>query len=92
MARMFINIFKDKLATDSSRMSSYLNLFLKTEVTCIPKLLRSYMGEYYNNALCNGATWMFILWCVLHIAFDKLIDAFLKKLRYREYVRIRLKK
>ncbi|XP_018579054.1 uncharacterized protein LOC108917099 isoform X2 [Anoplophora glabripennis] len=72
-------------------MTSYINLFLKTEVTCIPKLLKNYIGDYYNNALFNGATWVFVLWCVLHIIFDKLIDAFLKKLRYREYVRLRLR-
>ncbi|KAJ8944705.1 hypothetical protein NQ318_007918 [Aromia moschata] len=85
---MFIHYEKPRL--NSSKMS-YINLFLKTELTCVPKLLKNYLGNYYNNALCNGATWVFALWCVLHIIFDKVVDAFLRKVRYKEYVRLRLR-
>ncbi|XP_044262545.1 uncharacterized protein LOC123010002 [Tribolium madens] len=71
-------------------MESYINLFLKTELTIIPRLLDKYIGNYYNNTLCNGTTWMFACWCILHVFFDNLLNAFLKRIKYREYIRVRL--
>lgn len=55
-------------------MVSYINLFLKTEITCLPKILTKYFGDYYNNALCNGVTWIFVLWCVVHGLFEMLLE------------------
>lgn len=52
------------------KMSSYWITFLKTEITCIPRLLNKYAGEYYNNAAINGATWTFFLWCLAHCTSD----------------------
>lgn len=54
------------------KMSSYINTFLKTEITCIPRLLHKYAGEYYNNTATNGATWLFFAWCLLHCTFNSL--------------------
>nr|XP_023014343.1 uncharacterized protein LOC111504086 isoform X1 [Leptinotarsa decemlineata] len=87
---MFINRISEQLKPFSHKMP-YLNSFFKTEVTCIPKILRKCFGDYYNNSLSNGATWIFMLWSALHITFETCIDTILKKLRYREYVRIRLR-
>lgn len=56
------------------KMNSYVSLFLKTEITCIPHIITKYFGDYYNNAICNGATWVFVLWCILHGTFDKLLE------------------
>ncbi|XP_019871586.1 uncharacterized protein LOC109599971 [Aethina tumida] len=71
-------------------MSSYIDLFLKTELTCIPRLIHKYAGSYYNNGLCNGATWLFVLWCCLHLLFDWFLKAFLRKVKYKEYISDRL--
>ncbi|EFA12399.1 hypothetical protein TcasGA2_TC016401 [Tribolium castaneum] len=71
-------------------MESYINLFLKTEITILPSLLDKYVGNYYNNTLCNGATWMFASWCILHVFFDNFLNALLKRMKYKEFIRARL--
>lgn len=53
---------------------SYVTLFFKTELTCIPSILSKWLGDYYNNALCNGATWVFLLWWILHTGFNKFLN------------------
>ncbi|RZC35322.1 uncharacterized protein BDFB_007220 [Asbolus verrucosus] len=73
-------------------MASYINIFLKTEITVIPRLLDKYIGKYYNNTLCNGAAWMFLSWYLLHVVFDDLLNALLRRMKYKEYLRIRLKR
>lgn len=55
-------------------MVSHINFFLKTELTCIPKILTKYFGDYYNSAICNGGTWLFVLWIILHGMFEKLME------------------
>lgn len=49
--------------------SYYLGLFLKTEITCIPQFIDKYAGKYYNNALGNGASWLFLMWYLLHYSY-----------------------
>ncbi|XP_064214188.1 uncharacterized protein LOC103314794 isoform X3 [Tribolium castaneum] len=82
------NLFLPHLGTTS--MESYINLFLKTEITILPSLLDKYVGNYYNNTLCNGATWMFASWCILHVFFDNFLNALLKRMKYKEFIRARL--
>lgn len=55
-------------------MSSYINTFLRTEITCIPQILDKYVGKYYNNKLTNGATWMCFIWIVIHLIFDESLN------------------
>jgi hypothetical protein len=73
-------------------MESFVTTFLKTEITAIPRLLDKYIGKYYNNTLCNGATWMLFLWYILHVIFDSLLNALLRRMKYKEYIRIRLQR
>lgn len=71
-------------------MYTYVNLFLKSEITCIPRLLSKYIGSYYNNTLCNADTWMFVIWCGLHAIYNTFLNAFLRKLRFKQYLRDRM--
>ncbi|KAF2885302.1 hypothetical protein ILUMI_20868 [Ignelater luminosus] len=73
-------------------MSTYVKAFLETEITVIPQIMDRYIGKYYNNALYNGITWMIFILHVIHFVFDLSVNALLKKMRFKEYVRIRLRK
>ncbi|XP_044761421.1 uncharacterized protein LOC123318752 [Coccinella septempunctata] len=64
---------------------------LNTEFTYIPQVLSKYFGKYYSNALCNGCTWLFFIWYILHIGLDYALNEILRKMKYKEYNRIRLK-
>ncbi|CAH1100370.1 unnamed protein product [Psylliodes chrysocephalus] len=88
---MFINKLKTpSIESNAYSKMSYVTLFFKTELTCIPSILSKWLGDYYNNALCNGATWVFLLWWILHTGFNKFLNALLKKLKFKEYERDRL--
>ncbi|XP_063913002.1 uncharacterized protein LOC135129687 [Zophobas morio] len=78
--------------TNLTLMQSFFGFFLKTEVTFIPGLLDKYIGNYYNNTLCNGATWMFLGWFLLHAIFDSVLNGLLRKMKCQKYVRTRLQK
>lgn len=58
------------------KMGACINTFLKTEITFIPGLLEKCFGKYYNNTLCNGATWMTLFWYFLHVFFDQFLNVF----------------
>ncbi|CAG9865168.1 unnamed protein product [Phyllotreta striolata] len=88
---MFINKLKDQpIDTITYSKMSFITLFFKTELTCIPNILAKWLGDYYNNALCNGATWVFLLWWMLHMGFNKCIAALLKRLSFKHHERDRL--
>ncbi|GJQ84333.1 hypothetical protein Trydic_g5271 [Trypoxylus dichotomus] len=74
-----------------SEMSHIINAFLATEITCIPQVLDKYAGKYYSNKISNGATWIFFMWHILHFIFEESVNLLLKKMRIKEYVRVRLK-
>ncbi|XP_056644055.1 uncharacterized protein LOC130449956 [Diorhabda sublineata] len=86
---MFINKLEEPPIPHVPKMS-YFSLFLKTELTCIPNILSKCLGNYYNNALCNGATWVFAFWWMLHLGFNNFLNALFKKLRFKQYERDRL--
>lgn len=71
---------------------SYIKAFLETELDFIPATMDKYMGKYYNNVLYNGIPWMILILHIIHYLFDVLVNALLKKMRFKEYVRIRLKR
>ncbi|CAG9827465.1 unnamed protein product [Diabrotica balteata] len=87
---MFINKREDQPSTSHGHRMSYLNVFLKTELTCIPSILSKCLGDYYNNALCNGATWVFAFWWILHMGFNKCLNALFKRLKFKQFERDRL--
>lgn len=55
-------------------MLRYVNIFLKTELTCIPYLVRKYALPRYNNGISNGIIWVFFVWCILHYCFAKFLN------------------
>ncbi|KAF5276875.1 hypothetical protein FQA39_LY06426 [Lamprigera yunnana] len=70
---------------------SYLKAFLENDIV-IPNAMEKFMGKYYNNVLYNGIPWMIVVLYIIHYLFDVLVNALLKKMCFKEYVRIRLKK
>lgn len=55
-------------------MSVDMREVLSTELTAIPQVLSGYFGKFYSNALCNGCTWLFGVWFVLHIGLDYTVN------------------
>lgn len=54
-------------------MLRYVNIFLKTELTCIPQLIRKYALPHYNNAISNGIIWVLFIWFILHYCFTHFL-------------------
>ncbi|CAG9772633.1 unnamed protein product [Ceutorhynchus assimilis] len=71
-------------------MSSLMHAFFGTELTYIPSGMQKLLGPNFNNALCNGITWLVIFWLTLHFAYDRLISIYLKQLGFSQYLRVRL--
>ncbi|KAL1506811.1 hypothetical protein ABEB36_006103 [Hypothenemus hampei] len=64
--------------------------FLSTELTGIPKLLSHYLGENFNNGLCNGVTWLVVIWFTFNLIYKRIINSYLKQLEYPQYLRERV--
>ncbi|XP_050293773.1 uncharacterized protein LOC126734271 isoform X2 [Anthonomus grandis grandis] len=69
---------------------SVIRTVLSTELTSIPSSLHQLFGDNFNNTLCNGVTWFVILWCIVHSCFEKILDVYLKRQCFPQYLRIRL--
>lgn len=52
----------------------YLPIFLRSEITCLPKLINKYISKHYNNALSNSAFWLIIIWITFHLVFHFLLN------------------
>ncbi|XP_044727349.1 uncharacterized protein LOC123290998 [Chrysoperla carnea] len=68
----------------------YLPIFLRSEITCLPKLINKYISKHYNNALSNSAFWLIIIWITFHLVFHFLLNALLKRMKIRQYSRDRI--
>ncbi|XP_060525223.1 uncharacterized protein LOC132701380 [Cylas formicarius] len=88
---MFINKLVVQASASTNRMSNYIYKFLHAELTCIPGEINKIIENYYSNAHCNGATWLFFLWNVLHVVYDKCLHAFLRRLKFKQHVCSRIK-
>ncbi|XP_048524087.1 uncharacterized protein LOC109539813 isoform X2 [Dendroctonus ponderosae] len=71
-------------------MSSIVFGFLNAELTPIPQFLRGIFGANFNSALTNFITWLFLIWIILYVYYDKLINVLFKYLKFPQYLRSRL--
>lgn len=53
--------------------------------------MEHYSGRF-NNTLYNAISWLILIFYIIHYLFDVSVNALLRRMRFKEYVRIRLRR